>query len=32
MDVVFIRPEEAKMEKEFGDAFRQYKQKIRRWI
>lgn len=32
MDVVFIRTEEAKMVKEFGSDYHQYRQKVRRWI
>ena len=28
----FIRPEEQAMERTFGDAFREYKRRVRRWI
>jgi protein-S-isoprenylcysteine O-methyltransferase Ste14 len=32
MDRVFVRPEESKMEREFGNSFQQYKKVVRRWI
>ncbi len=31
-DVLFVRPEERKMETEFGEAYKQYKTQVRRWI
>jgi protein-S-isoprenylcysteine O-methyltransferase Ste14 len=32
MEVVFVRFEESKMEDQFGEAWREYKLKVRRWI
>ena len=32
MDRLFIEPEEAMLEAEFGDEFREYRKKARRWI
>lgn len=32
MDVLFIRAEEPMMERTFGDAYRHYKSRVRRWI
>ena len=32
MDVVFIRVEERMLEAKFGDAWKAYKSKVRRWI
>jgi protein-S-isoprenylcysteine O-methyltransferase Ste14 len=32
LDRVFIAPEERMMEHTFGDAFRQYKSRVRRWL
>jgi protein-S-isoprenylcysteine O-methyltransferase Ste14 len=32
MDVVFIRVEEKMMEETFGEAWLEYKKKVRRWI
>ena len=32
MDLVFIRFEERKMEKKFGEAWLEYKKKVRRWV
>ena len=32
LDVVFVRREEEKMELLFGDAYRNYKNRVRRWI
>lgn len=32
MEVVFVRFEERKMEDQFGEAWRQYKRRVRRWI
>ena len=32
MDIVFIRFEEAKLEETFGEAYLEYKKKVRRWI
>ena len=31
-DVVFVRREEEKMERMFGDAYRRYKARVRRWL
>jgi protein-S-isoprenylcysteine O-methyltransferase Ste14 len=30
--VLAIRPEEAYLERKFGDAYRQYKRSVRRWL
>jgi protein-S-isoprenylcysteine O-methyltransferase Ste14 len=32
LDIIFIRSEEEKMETMFGDAYRRYKTKVRRWL
>jgi protein-S-isoprenylcysteine O-methyltransferase Ste14 len=32
MEVVFIRPEEAMLEQQFGETWLAYKQQVRRWI
>jgi len=32
LDAVFVRREEEKMELFFGDAYRNYKNRVRRWI
>ena len=32
MDVIFIRFEEKKLEDTFGEAWFEYKKKVRRWI
>lgn len=32
IEVVFVRFEEGKMEDQFGEAWREYKRKVRRWI
>ena len=32
LDVVFIRAEEAMMEQTFGDRYRDYRKRVRRWI
>lgn len=32
LDHVFIRPEERKLEQSFGDEFRQYRNRVRRWL
>ncbi len=32
LDRVFVAPEEGMMERTFGDAFRQYKGRVRRWL
>ena len=32
LDVIFVRREEEKMELIFGDAYRRYKTRVRRWI
>ncbi len=32
LDVVFVRPEEEKMEMMFGDVYRRYKAQVRRWL
>ena len=32
LDLVFVRPEEKRMERTFGDAYRRYKTHVRRWI
>lgn len=31
-DLLFIRPEERKMETQFGEAYKQYKTQVRRWF
>lgn len=32
MDVLFVRQEEEKLENEFGESYRQYKKRTRRWL
>jgi protein-S-isoprenylcysteine O-methyltransferase Ste14 len=32
IDVVFVRFEERKMEHQFGEAWREYKRRVRRWL
>lgn len=32
LDIVFVRREEERMERLFGDAYRSYKRRVRRWI
>jgi len=32
MEVIFIRPEEKMLEETFGEAYRDYKRRVRRWI
>ena len=32
LDLVFVRPEERRLDERFGDAFRRYRSRVRRWL